>query len=175
MGTVLLFPTEAEAAPLRSLRPDLDIRICGVGAAQTARFMHRLLSREHPRTVVLCGIAGAYGDTPRIGETVTVASERMAGVPAPFDEEYAADVRFDALARVASNTVAVPGAPACGAAIENMEGAVVFAMCRAAEVMCGEIRAVSNRVADTRPEWKIPAAIGKLTETLTEIFRENES
>lgn len=170
MAVVLLFPTEMEARQLRSRRPDLDIRICGVGAAQTARFMQRMLSAESPDAVVLCGIAGAYDTTLRAGDVVAVVRERMAGVPPMFAEEYAASVRFDSLAEVAANTVATVGAPANGAQIENMEGAVVFAVCESVGVGCGEIRAVSNRVSDAREEWDIPAALESLTRVLNEIF-----
>lgn len=170
MAAVLLFPTELEARPLRSRRPDLDIRICGVGAAQTARFMQRLLSSERPEAVVLCGIAGAYGETLRTGEVVAVVRERMAGVPSAFAEEYRATLRFDGLTEVAANTVSNVGVPADGAQVENMEGAVVFAVCRSAGIECGEIRAVSNRVDDAREKWDIPAALESLTKVLTEKF-----
>ena len=40
---ILLFPTELEAARLRELRPDLDIRICGIGAVETATEVARIL------------------------------------------------------------------------------------------------------------------------------------
>jgi len=170
MAAVLLFPTEMEARGLRSLRPDLDIRICGVGAAQTARFMQRMLAAEHPDAVVLCGIAGAYDASLRTGDTVAVVRERMSGVPPMFAEEYAATVRFGSLVEAAANTVSHVGAPADGAQIENMEGAVVFAVCESAGVGCGEIRAVSNRVADAREDWDISAALESLTKILTEIF-----
>lgn len=155
---------------MMSRRPDLDIRICGVGAAQTARFMQCMLAKEHPEAVVLCGIAGAYVETLRTGDTVAVVRERMAGVPAIFAEEYASAIRFDGLTEAVANTVSNVGAPADGAQIENMEGAVVFAICESAGVRCGEIRTVSNRVDDAREKWDIPAALESLTKVLTEIF-----
>ena len=77
MAAVLLFPTETEARPLRACRPDLDIRICGVGAAQTARFMQRMLAEERPEAVVLCGIAGAHLSTGYASEfTENITSGR---------------------------------------------------------------------------------------------------
>ncbi len=132
--------------------------------------MQRLLSEERPEAVVLCGIAGAYGETPLPGDTVAVVRERMAGVPSAFAEEYRATLRFDGLAEVTANTVSNVGAPADGAQVENMEGAVVFAVCCPAGVKCGEIRAISNRVDDARGNWDIPAALESLTRVLTEIF-----
>lgn len=133
--------------------------------------MQRLLSSERPEAVVLCGIAGAYGETLRTGDTVAVIRERMAGVPSAFAEEYRATMQFDGLTEVAANTVSNVGAPADGAQVENMEGAVVFAVCESAGVRCGEIRAVSNRVDDARENWDIPAALESLTKVLTEIFQ----
>ena len=79
-------------------------------------------------------------------------------------------MRFDGLPEVAANTVANVGARADGAQVENMEGAVVFAVCESAGVRCGEIRAVSNRVDDARENWDIPAALENLTKVLTEMF-----
>lgn len=129
-----------------------------------------MLAAERPEAVVLCGIAGTCDASLRTGDVVAVVRERMAGVPPMFAEEYAATLCFDGLAEVAANTVATVGAPADGAQVENMEGAVVFAVCESVGVRCGEIRAVSNRVADARENWDIPAALESLTRVLTEIF-----
>lgn len=170
MGTVLLFPTELEAAPLRRLRPDLDIRISGVGAAETARFMQRMLSAERPSLAVLCGTAGSYDPAYGIGSVVAVAEERMDGVPPQFAVTYRATADIGDLPHVAGNTVSRSVAPAAGAQIENMEGAVFFASCAEAGVPCAEIRAVSNAVGAPRGEWNIGAAVGRLAETIDKLF-----
>ena len=111
-----------------------------------------MLAEERPEAVVLCGIAGAYGETLRTGDTVAVVRERMAGVPSVFAEEYAATMRFGGLTEVAANTVANVGEPADGAQVENMEGAVVFAVCESAGVRCGEIRAVCRWSQEMLPD-----------------------
>lgn len=170
MGTVLLFPTELEAAPLRRRRPDLDIRISGVGAAETARFMQRLLSAERPSLAVLCGTAGSYDAAYGIGSVVAVAEERMDGVPPQFAATYRATADMDGLPRVTGNTVSRSGAPAAGAQVENMEGAVFFASCAEVGVPCAEIRAVSNAVGAPRGEWNIGAAVVRLAETIDKMF-----
>ena len=173
MAPVLIFPTETEAAPLRRLRPDLDVRICGVGMAQCARFAASLLSQPagaRPECVVLCGVAGAYDRRLALRDTLCVTVEREAGVPARFAEEYAATEHFAGLAGVVSNTVSGVGAAADGAAIENMEGAALFALCAAAGVRCGEIRAVSNYTGDPREKWDIDGAAESLARILMKLF-----
>lgn len=170
--TILLFPTSIEAAPLLRLRPDLDIRICGVGAVQCARFVARLLRTEMPDALILCGIAGAYDTRLNIGDTVAVEREREPGIPSRWAEEYCASELFAGagLTPVISNTVAAAGAAAGGAAIENMEGAALFALCREAGVRCGEIRTVSNRVGDPPQMWDTAGAAGRLAGILMKIF-----
>ena len=53
---IFLFPTELEAAKLKALRPDLDIRICGIGAVETATEVARILRAE--RKPLLISMAG---------------------------------------------------------------------------------------------------------------------
>ena len=169
MHTTLLFPTAMEAAALRQLRPDLDIRECGVGVVETARYVARLLREEHPSRIILCGIAGAYDDTP-IGEVVQVGVERMAGTPVQYARDYRATLHLEGLAEVAGNTVGRVNEPAEGATIENMEGAMLFALCEDAGIEYAEIRSISNRVGAPYSEWNIPHAIESLTATLTRLF-----
>lgn len=169
MQSVLLFPTAMEAAPLRALRPDLDIRVCGVGVVETARTVARLLHDEQPSRIVLCGIAGAYDATP-LGAIVQVGVERMAGLPTQYATEYRATLRFEAFTEVRANTVSRVNSPAEGATIENMEGAALFALCEEWSVECAEIRAISNRVGAPREEWNIPLATHALAEAVAKIF-----
>lgn len=170
MGVTVLFPTELEAEPLRRRRPELDIRISGVGAAETARFMQRLLQTERPDMVVLCGTAGSYDAAYGIGSVVSVVEERMDGVPPQFAARYRATACVEGLPGVAGNTVSRSGVPAAGAQIENMEGAVFFASCAEAGVPCAEIRAVSNAVGAPRGEWNIAAAVVRLAETIDKLL-----
>ncbi len=170
MKPTFLFPTELEAAGLKDLRPDLDIRICGVGMAQTARTVARMLRDGKPELVLLCGIAGSYERDCRLGEVVAVDVERVAGVPEQMGEEFSSSWHFDRLRNVRSNTVCRCGAEADGAQVENMEGAALFALCNDAGVTCGELRAVSNRVGARRKDWDIPKALDALTAAIDSMF-----
>lgn len=164
MATILLFPTEREAKPVKALRPDLDIRICGVGIIEVALHLSEILANEQPDAIALCGIAGSYTDALCIGDVVAVGCEHHAGLPSAYAAKYEATLRFDSLREVASNTVSQVGADAGAADIENMEGAMLFAMCQRYGIGCGEIRAISNYVGDDRSKWDIDLAIERLAD-----------
>ena len=162
---IFLFPTELEAAKLKALRPDLDIRICGIGAVETATEVARILRTEH-QPLLLCGIAGAYDRNLKKGDVVAVTEERFAYLSTGYDRSYLASMVVEGLPMVRSNTVSHCSMKADGAEIENMEGASLFAMAQAEGVRCGEIRAISNYVGEERSEWDIPLALERLTETI---------
>ena len=162
---IILFPTEFEAARLRELRPDLDIRICGIGAVETATEVARILRTER-QSLLLCGIAGAYDHTLKKGDVVAVAEERFAYLSTGYDRSYSATMAIEGLPMVRSNTVSHCSQEPNGAQIENMEGAALFALAQAEGVECGEIRAISNYVGEERGEWNIELAIELLTKTI---------
>ena len=162
---IFLFPTELEAAKLRALRPDLDIRICGIGAVETATEVARILRTER-KSMLLCGIAGAYDRNLKKGDVVAVVEERFAYLSTGYDRTYSASLDVEGLPMVRSNTVSHCSMAADGAEIENMEGAALFAMAQAEGVRCGEIRAISNYVGEERSEWDIPLALERLTDTI---------
>ena len=161
----ILFPTELEAAPFRALCPDMAVEICGVGMAQTAACVARLLGEGH-RKFILAGIAGAYSTELAKGDVVTVSEERVAGIPAQFDKIHTANLKLEGLREVRSNTVCRCGAEAKGAEIENMEGAALFALCEEFGAECAELRAISNYVGEAREGWEIPTALENLAHEL---------
>ena len=165
---ILLFPTELEAARLRELRPDLDIRICGIGAVETAVAVADILRTER-KPLLLCGIAGAYDRNLKKGDVVAVKEERFAYLSSGYDRSYLASMEVEGLPEVCSNTVSHCSQEANGAEIENMEGAALFAMAEAEGVPCGEIRAISNYVGEERGEWDIPLALERLTDTIVNL------
>lgn len=169
---ILLFPTELEAAQLRALRPDLDIRICGIGAVETATEVARILRTER-KPLLLCGIAGAYDHNLQKGDVVAVAEERFAYLSTGYDRTYSATMVVDDLPMVRSNTVSHCAMNADGAEIENMEGAALFALAQAEGVRCGEIRAISNYVSEERKEWNIELALKNLTKIVANLDFEN--
>ena len=169
---IFLFPTEMEAARLRELRPDLDIRICGIGAVETATEVARILRNEH-KPILLCGIAGAYDHSLQKGDVVAVTEERFAHLSSGYHRSYPATMIVKELPMVRSNTVSHCSMVADGAEIENMEGAALFAMAQAEGVRCGEIRAISNYVGEERRDWNIELALERLTDTIINLKLED--
>ena len=165
---IFLFPTEFEASRLRALRPDLDIRICGIGAVETATEVARILRTER-EPLLLCGIAGAYDHSLQKGDVVAVIEERFAYLSTGYDRSYLATMVVEDLPMVRSNTVSHCSMAADGAEIENMEGAALFALAQAEGVRCGEIRAISNYVGEERSEWNIDLALENLTNTILDL------
>lgn len=163
---ILLFPTEFEAARLRKLRPDLDIRICGVGAVESALSMMQIIAEAEE--VLLCGIAGAYDRTLQKGEVVAIAEERFCRLMSGYSDSYSPTIPLEGLPTLRSNTVSQCGAAADGADIENMEGAAIFALCNAHGVPVAEIRAISNYVGEERKEWAVELATERLATYLAE-------
>ena len=157
---------------MRALRPDLDIRICGVGAVECAMEVARILRTER-EPLLLCGIAGAYDHTLQKGDVVAVTEERYAHISTGYIDSYHATIEIDDLPTAISNTVSHCSMQADGAEIENMEGAGLFAMAQAEGVRCGEIRAISNYVGEERSEWDIPLALERLTETILNLHLED--
>ena len=169
MKPLLIFATEAEAAPVRALRPDLEIAICGVGVVETAVSVAKIIESKHPEAIVLCGIAGAYDKTLKVGDVVSVTVEQTATLPAIYRKSYSATLKLP-LSEVVSNTVMAVGAEAAGAQVENMEGAAVFALCEHYGVPCAQIRAISNYTDDSRSAWDIPAALNALAATINRLI-----
>ena len=174
--TLILFPTEAEAAPFIERCGRGQCIISGVGMAATAAALARLLlTLTSGDTLLLAGVAGTYGNRARIGEVVEVESEREAELPERFRMTYRPSKPISSLRRVASNTVHGKGAEAGDAAIENMEGATFMAVCAAAGIACAEIRAVSNRVGEPFAEWHFDEAAERLADALAEIATKHKS
>lgn len=166
---LFVFATEAEAAPLRAARPDLHIRICGVGAVECALNVAKIIESEAAKQIILCGIAGAYSKELSIGEVVAVTTERTSTLPALYQESYQATLSLP-LKAVVSNTTMSVGAAADGADIENMEGAALFAICNHYGVACGEIRAISNYTDQSRESWDIQGALSALVSAIEDIY-----
>ena len=169
---IFLFPTELEAARLKALRPDLDIRICGIGAVETATEVARILRTER-KPLLLCGIAGAYDRNLKKGDVVAVTEERFAYLSTGYNRSYLATMVVENLPMVRSNTVSHCSMSPDGAEIENMEGAALFALAQAEGVRCGEIRAISNYVGEERKDWNIALALEHLTKAISNLNFEN--
>lgn len=169
---VYLFPTEPEAAPFCALCPDATVVVSGVGMAATAATIARL-ERERGLSaddvVVLCGIAGAYGDSVAVGQVVEVMSEDCVELPARFRIRYKQDRPYTSLPRVTSNTVHAKCLEPAMADIENMEGATLFAMAEVMGFRAVELRTISNRVGESFDTWRIDEALEALAKELKKI------
>ena len=170
MRTLILIPTETEAAPLRAACPDAPVRIAGVGMAAAAAATARIIAEEHPDRLILAGIAGASDRSV----AVAVAGERIAELPGKYAVRYAADFIPAGLRTVESNTTNRTGVAASGTQIENMEGAAFLAVCRAFGVPGAEVRAVSNYTDDPRSAWRIEESAEKLAKTIIRILSDYE-
>lgn len=169
MKPLLIFATEAEAVQIRALRADLETAICGVGAVECALAMAKIIEERKPEAVVLCGIAGAYDKSLKVGDVVSVVVENTASLPAVYRKSYSATLKLP-LPEVVSNTVMAVGAEASGAQVENMEGAAIFALCGHYGVPCAQIRAISNYTDDSRSAWDIPTALDALAAAINRLF-----
>lgn len=174
MRTLILIPTETEAAPLRAACPDAPIRIVGVGMAAAAAATTRIIAEEHPDRLILAGIAGASDRSVAVCEVVAVVGERIAELPGKYAVRYAADFIPAGLRTVESNTTNRTGVAASGTQIENMEGTAFLAVCRVFGVPGAEVRAVSNYTDDPRSAWRIGESAEKLAETIIRILSDYE-
>lgn len=170
---IYIFPTELEAAPFRELCSTAEVVISGVGMAATSAAITSLYAtccRLCDVRLVLAGLAGSYGDSCALGEVVEVRSEVCSELPSRFQREYH-NRCCTTLRSVSSNTVH-RGGECCGADIENMEGAAMFALAETLGLSVTEIRAISNRVGEPFAEWKIDEALKALAEALVKIEKE---
>ncbi|MBV8724084.1 MAG: futalosine hydrolase [Candidatus Eremiobacteraeota bacterium] len=169
----MILVTCAVEAELDFLAPRDDVAtlVTGVGPVEAACSVTAALAQRPYRLLINAGIAGAFGDTPRIGDGVAVKDDSMeigledgAPLALPNGERVICTARSDerlvtgldaAGFRVvrgitvslvtATTTTARRLASELRAEIETMEG---FAALRAAE-RCGvpamEVRGISNR------------------------------
>ena len=178
--TLFLFPTEAEAAPFRTLRPDAAVAIIGVGIAEAAAGTAAQMVVTYPTRVVLCGIAGACDDRLSVGQVVEVVSDRVEGLPDAYTFEYENDP-VTGLEQVRTLTVNRSGDAMRNQAIiegelpvvEQMEGAGVAAVLTNFdyEDFC-HIRAVSNRVGEPFEQWRVGEAVAALAAVASQLFTE---
>lgn len=176
MRAVVLFPTAGEAEAFRRRCPDVPCRIAGVGPAAAAAATARTIVAEQPERLLLAGIAGVYPASDiAVGEVVAVTEERVAGLPERYADLYRPTLLPKGLRTAVSNSVVQCGAEAAGAQIENMEGAVFFAVAAALGIPAAEVRAVSNRVGEPFAAWRVEEACEALARELERIVDEIRS
>ncbi|MBP3289681.1 MAG: hypothetical protein J6L75_01775 [Alistipes sp.] len=177
--TQFYFPTEAEAAVFKTLRPDADVRIVGVGMATSGTMATAYVAAFAPKRIVLCGIAGACDDSLEIGQVVEVVRDSEAGLPEAYAEFYEMKPATG-LTQVESFTVSHSGDSLrfltekrdlpC---IEQMEGAAVAAASQVLDpTEFYHLRAISNRVGDDRSKWQVGEAIAALGAVAAQLFKD---
>jgi predicted 5'-methylthioadenosine/S-adenosylhomocysteine nucleosidase len=176
---LLVAATPLELAPFTYA----ETLACGVGPVEAAAATAlRLASGQSPSGILHLGVAGARDLDPGtlvLGEEAVYCD--LGAVEIEIVRRSAPDPRLLELARKALpeavvapiGTSAHVGGAAAGADVEAMEG---FAVLRAAEragVPAIELRAISNRYADSRADWQIQMALDALIRAvprLLEVF-----
>ena len=184
---VVISPTREEIAPFAESGPGdgITVVVAGVGMAETAEAVRRVLAELSPSMIILAGIAGRYsGSTLKVGDATLVERERVADLGAVREDGFEPLFRkdyicpfaagFDDFPKATANTVNAAGIYFAGetaADLENMEGAAFFAMCLGAGVPFLELRCISNTVGDAPAEWNIPLATANLAGALKRLLR----
>ena len=179
--------TEREIAGCRQIE-GLDFHVTGIGAANTAAAVARILGRSAPDyyCAIQAGIAGAYHRGLNIGDAVLVVSDRQADLGAWRGdrlEEFARDAPPIECPRISDiawqgpvvraqsvNTAATPLVPRGLADIETMEGAAFFTAAAESGVKFLQLRVISNYVDDPREKWQIERAIAALPDALAQLL-----
>lgn len=173
---VVIFPTAGEAAPFRRMYPEAEVVISGVGQALAAATAAQVITTKRADLIILAGIAGAYPESGLLrGEVCCVSIEREAQLPKKFAAAFQSDYIPTGVRHVVSNTAPETCIEAQGAAIENMEGAAIFALCNRLGVRVCECRAISNYVGEPFERWSIREATENLAKKLCEIIEEYQN
>ncbi len=176
---IFIFPTKEEAQPFRTACPDATVEICGVGGAECAASVSKIISdmrsRGEEQTLILAGIAGSYNlNDVALCEVVEVSTESVESLPERYTQEYRV-VPKTTLRQVRGNSV--NNSTECQnftpkAQVESMEGATFIALCNNMSVNCTQIRAISNAVGSPFAEWAINPALELLVNKLIGIFKQ---
>lgn len=198
--TVILTATRLEQAPLRQHFGDqyaghtLQWCIGGMGAGATAAATLQILHKQTPRAIIQAGIAGSLRPdlTPATVHTAyIVRSDRQADLGAwrsetaafePFSSQPEAQTiecpyaeRLSTLLPLlparSTNSACMPLPLRDDEALESMEGAAFFGVCRSSTIPYLQLRSISNRVGDPRAAWRIDEALKILTAGLEIVLR----
>jgi futalosine hydrolase len=168
-GILLVAATEQELCG----HPGL---VCGVGPVDAAAVTSRALVERPPAAVLQVGIAGGRSVAPpalvigseAVYEDLGVALAPSQALPDPGLLEAARRALPEALVLPIGTSGRVGGVN--GAEVEAMEGFAVLRACELAGVPALEVRAVSNRVADARADWRVDDALAALSAALPRLI-----
>lgn len=183
--TVVIFPTAIESRPFCERHAHLCRTVIGgMGPEACAAATQSVIDRFHPARLILAGVAGAYAgrgaeadgcywvDCDYDADLLLLPATDSAQTERRMSAGFAPRATFSDLSmpRLNANTVwgvPAPNLVATDAALENMEGNAFLNCCLRAGVECGQIRAVSNFVGQSRDRWRIEPASSRLAERLT--------
>ena len=187
---VVLIPTWIEARPFVLAHGDtVEVFRCGMGSLACAEATIRTIRRRRPDRLVLAGIAGARDRALPLCRSLLVEQENLAALGSLRDGGFHPLAAHDTPERngyrcslpdgapfrsVVSDTVETAGtpyrSPLSSAAIENMEGAGFFAVCRTFGVPFTELRCLSNYVGDPFAQWRLGEATERLAADLVRLL-----
>jgi len=174
-----------------------DVAVCGVGLVNSAAGISRFLAANSYKRVYLLGVCGAYLNRELcVGDVIRVDSEVVGDMGAQNNDGHFIPWRDISnhqdilegesprllplmLASVRSakgvsvncctgtSYLSLKRAALFDADVETMEGASVFAVCKAFRVPVYEFRAVSNIATDRDPsQWNIEKAMQALQQSV---------
>lgn len=194
---VILTATELEQRPLRDRLGDHPVCrrlawcIGGIGAGATGAATLRIVRDLQPAVMVQAGIGGALPHTSlNLAETVLIGSDFQADLGAwrsesgrfePFAQRPEAQPircpdaeplreQFRIVAARSVNAACAPVPLRGDEAVESMEGAAFFGVCRDERVPFLQLRAISNRTGDPRDAWRISEALRSLADGLVRLL-----
>lgn len=181
---------------IKSVFPDIEILITGIGMVKTTYFLTDAILKSKPDFVLNVGICGSFSKNFPIGSLVNVASEEFAdfgiddngkfiairekdkvSISGILENKWAKKIKLPLVKGITVNTVngqkkiIEKVVSIFNPDVESMEGAAVFYVCLMNKIPFAEIRSVSNFVAprDTN-KWNKDIAIANLTKALPEII-----
>lgn len=177
---------------------DVDVLVTGVGMTNTAFAMGKTLSSGYDYAINL-GLAGSFNENLEPGSIVNIIQDHFSELGAEDGETFLPITEMNlGTGNEEINQSAIPNARleviplVCGITVntvhgnelsiakvfnrfhpntESMEGAAFLLACRAENIPCAQVRAISNFVEKrNRSNWNIPLAVQKLNECAIEIL-----
>jgi len=167
--------------------------VTGVGMVSTAIAVTKELSKNHYDLVINVGVAGSFNRSLELGTVVEVNEDFLSELGAQDGNRFLSPLEMDLdmdyqvrmpdrtnLSKVRGITVnTVHGddlsimkiVHRLNPQVESMEGAACMLACKAADVPCVQIRAISNFVEKrNKSNWNIPLAIQQLNKELEQFI-----
>ena len=189
MEVLIVAATELEVVS-ENVR-NFSVLITGVGMVNTAINLTKELIKSDYDLVINMGIAGSFSDDVKIGDVVEVVEDTFSEIGFEDGDKFSefTDFRIKTSYSVKSKTNlrkakgvtinTVHGKEdsiteivnRINSDIETMEGASVFKVCEELNVLCMQIRAISNNVEiRNKDNWDIDLAIRNLNSEVGKII-----